>query len=40
MVEYHIRYGGGFVKCKSFSTEHIITVTPETKNSRTKDYLF
>lgn len=32
MVEYHIRYGGGSVKFKNFSNEHIITVTPETQN--------
>lgn len=40
MVEYHIRYGGGSMKFKSFRNEHIITVTPETQNSRKKDYLF
>lgn len=29
--EYHIRYGDGSVKFKSFNNEHIITVTPEGK---------
>lgn len=29
--EYHIRYGDGSVKFKSFNNEHLITVTPEGK---------
>lgn len=29
MVGYHIHYGDGYVKFKSFSNEHSITVTLE-----------
>lgn len=31
MVEYNVYYGDGSVKFKSFSNEHIITVTSEGK---------